>query len=166
MRSWTSMTKDRHERGRLVETAAPDADAATGHDRNVLLAPDAIGHRRSRDRRAEAQAPYFLQRGGIVGGELAGHMPGEQQTAIGAQHARLGRRLERLLADDLSGLQIERPKRTMRRDPALLGAAWRQTDIVLLLVHRGLAGGARDAALGARHIGNAALGIQGRREEG
>src|SRR5712671_6494375 len=125
MRSWTSMTKDRHERGRLVETAAPDADAATGHDRNVLLAPDAIGHRRSRDRRAEAQAPYFLQRGGIVGGELAGHMPGAQQT-------RLGRRLERLLADDLSGLQIERPKRTMRRDPALLGAAWRQTDIVLL----------------------------------
>src|SRR5262249_59449157 len=77
-----------------------------------------------------------------------------------------GRRLERRLAEDLAGLHIERPERAMGGDAALLGAARRQADIVLVLVHRGLAGRARDAAFGARHVGNAALGIHGRREEG
>src|SRR5947209_2893111 len=93
-------------------------------------------------------------------------MTGEQKLAVGAQHARLGRRLERRLAHDLAGLQVDRPERAMGGHAALLGAAWRQADVVLVLIHRGLAGGTRDAALGAGDVGNAALGVQGRREEG
>src|SRR5436305_1242744 len=49
--------KDGFDRAWLVESRAADTLRATGHDGDVLLAADAVGHRRSRDRGAEAEAP-------------------------------------------------------------------------------------------------------------
>src|SRR5712691_7639646 len=77
-----SETEDRHDCGGLIEAAAAHPDAAAGNDRDILLASDAVGHRRSGDRRAEAEAPRLLERLGIISGEFAGHMPGEQQVTV------------------------------------------------------------------------------------
>src|SRR6266481_7212513 len=98
-----SEPKHRHERARLIEPLAPDPDAGAGNDRNVLLAADTIGHRRSRDRGAEVEAVHLLEGFGVISRELTGHVSGEQQAAVGAEHAGLGRRLERYLVDDLAG---------------------------------------------------------------
>src|SRR5262249_9807438 len=81
-------------------------------------------------------------------------------------HAGFRRRLERDLVDHLAGLEVHRPQRAVGGDAALLGAARRQADVVLLLVHRRLVSGRGDAALGAGDVGDAALGVERRREEG
>src|SRR5262249_10990104 len=91
---------------------------------------------------------------------------GEEQVAAGAEHARLRRRLERRLADDLAGLEVHRPQGAVGGDAALLGATGRQADIVLLLVHGRLAGGAVKSGLGAGDIDGHPLLVEGRREEG
>src|SRR6266568_2038177 len=109
--SCASETKHGHERRRLVEAGTANADAAAGDDRDILLPADAIGHRRRRDRRTRIEAPHFLECGGVIGRELSVHVTGEQKLTLGAQHARLGWRLERLLAEDFAGLHIDRPER-------------------------------------------------------
>src|SRR5262252_3736558 len=96
-------TEHRHECARLIEAAAPHPDAAAGDYRYVLLAADAIGHGRSRDRRAEVEAVYLLEGFGVIDCEFPGHVSGEQKPAVGTEHARLGWRLERRLVDDFAG---------------------------------------------------------------
>src|SRR3954470_1538268 len=150
----------------MTDPALTDADGAAGDDRDVLLAVDREGDRRGGDRGAEGEAPELLERLSIIDGDLAAHVAGGKDAAVSREHAGLGWRLELDLVDDLAGLEVHRPERAMGGDAALLGAARRQADIVLLLVHRRLACGRGDAALGARDIGDAALGVERRREKG
>src|ERR1019366_3146291 len=82
------------------------------------------------------------------------------------QHAGLGYGWELRLGDHLAGAQVHGPDGAMRGDAALFLAARGQADIVLGLVERGLDVGAGPAALGAPHIGDHALLIEGGWEEG
>src|SRR6266478_5407847 len=68
-----SEPKHRHERARLIEPLAPDPDAGAGNHRDVLLAADTIGHRRSRDRGAEIEAVHLLEGFGVLTEVLAMH---------------------------------------------------------------------------------------------
>src|ERR1700736_2839211 len=70
-----------HERAGLIEPLAPDPDAGAGDDRDILLAADAVGHRRSRDRSAEVEAVHLLEGFSVIRSELSGHVSGEQQAA-------------------------------------------------------------------------------------
>src|SRR5712672_1902553 len=54
--------KHSHKGSRLIKSGPACANAAAGDDRHILLAADAIGHRRGRDHRAEIEAPHFLER--------------------------------------------------------------------------------------------------------
>src|SRR5579864_2967170 len=93
-------------------------------------------------------------------------MASEHQAAVGAEHAGLVRDWILRLGDNPAGAHVERPHGAMRARPTLLLAAHAQPDPVLVLVHRGPHDGAARAALGARHVGDHALGVEGRREEG
>src|SRR5262245_45410219 len=158
-------TKPRDDRGRLIEPRAAHVAGAARHHRDVLLAVDAVAHRRRRDRSAEAEAPDLLERIGVVGGETPGVMAGEQEIAAGAQQSGLVRNIELLLGDDLAGAHIDRPQRAVRAGAALLEAAHALADPVAVLVHRRLDRRARRTAFRARHIGDHAARVVGRREE-
>src|SRR6516164_9075425 len=69
-----SETEHRHEGAGLIEALPAHPDAAADHDRDVLLAADAVGHRRSRDRGTQVEAVEFLKGGGVIGGEFPRHM--------------------------------------------------------------------------------------------
>src|ERR1700733_9604358 len=76
----------RHNRGGLIEAALPHADRTARHNGDVLLAVDRVADRRRRDRGADIEAPQFLERVGVIGGELAVHMPGKEEVGAGAGH--------------------------------------------------------------------------------
>src|SRR5262249_23148880 len=105
----TLQPKHRNDRRRLIKPRAAQVLRATGHHRDVLLAVDAVAHRRRRDRGAKVEAPHLLERIAVVGGEMPGVVAAEQKIAAGAQEARFIRDVELLLGSDLAGAHIDRP---------------------------------------------------------
>src|SRR5215813_5501804 len=116
----------------LIKPRAAHVAGTARHHCDVLLAIDAVAHRRRRNRRAELEAPGFLERVGVVGGKVPGMMAAKQQVAAGAQQSGLVREREPFLGDHLAGTHIDRPQRSMDVGAALLEAAHALADPVAI----------------------------------
>src|SRR5215469_16776894 len=77
-----SESEHRHDGGGLIEPGAARARRTTCDYRDILLATDAVGHRRGGDGCAQAEVPQLLEGIGIVGDEMAIGPSVEQQVAV------------------------------------------------------------------------------------